>query len=95
MNFREFRVSPGYIIVFKTILYFLIAFLAPVVDTLSVTAKYDYWPSWPQVVLSLILGVSSGLIALKAFFDGSMEQYKMKVEEEKRLKVNNTNNEKV
>lgn len=54
-------------------IYFLCAGLPIVVATFEACSKFDYWPSGPKIFTACLAGTLSGLVALKAFKDGSYQ----------------------
>lgn len=56
---------------FRASLYFAIAFLAPFSDKVLATLYTNQWPTMPIVVASCLSGMISGLVALRAYYDGS------------------------
>ena len=62
-------------IILRAGLYFSIAFLTPVAAALGETALYGYWPSRVAVASAALSGTLAGLVALRAYLDGSNERY--------------------
>ncbi len=56
---------------FRALLYFGIAFLAPFSDKVLAALYESKWPTMQIVVASCLSGVISGLVALRAYYDGS------------------------
>ena len=54
-------------------LYFWAAAMPTLAATFEATAKYDYWPSLPRIAACILAGVASGIIAVKAYHDGSAQ----------------------
>ena len=55
-------------------LYVAIAVLTPVAAVYGEAAQYQYWPDTSSVVSGALTGLLSGLVALRAFLDGSAER---------------------
>lgn len=60
----------------KAGLYFAIALLSPVATMLGEAAKVGQWPSLLTTTACLVGGLLAGLVAVRAFYDGSAERYK-------------------
>lgn len=72
-------------VLFRAALYFTIASMSPIIEKIIPVLLGDKWPSRPVWVGVGILSVSAGLIALRAFYDGSAERrgQEIKAEEKK------------
>lgn len=66
----------------RGILYFGIAFLSPFTEAIIEALKKDVWPTPQRLVLGLLVGLGVGLLALRAFFDGSVQRNKDKSAQE-------------
>jgi hypothetical protein len=60
----------------KAALYFSIALLSPVAAMLGEAAKVGQWPSILTLTACVVGGIVAGLVAVRAFYDGSAERYK-------------------
>jgi len=56
-------------------LYVGIAVLTPMAGVYAECAQYHYWPDAPSVMAALLAGFLAGLVALRAYLDGSNERY--------------------
>ena len=56
-------------------LYFLAAALPTLVATFQACSQYDYFPSYAKMVTALLASLSAGVVALKAFKDGSYQKH--------------------
>jgi hypothetical protein len=65
----------GYGLVFRGALYFAIAVLTPIAGVVAECATYGYWPSRVSVASATLSGIVAGLVAVRAFIDGSMGLY--------------------
>lgn len=63
-------------IVFRGSLYFIASFLTSMVDKIGPFLDKGEWPSWPRMVLGFLIGTTNGVIAVRAFYDGSAERHK-------------------
>jgi hypothetical protein len=57
-------------------LYFGIALLTPIAATFAEGAKAGTWPALVVLVSATLTGLVQGLIALRAYYDGSNERFK-------------------
>ena len=55
-------------------LYVAIAILTPVAAVFGEAAQYHYWPDAASLSYALLTGLLSGLVAVRAFLDGSAER---------------------
>ena len=60
----------------RAALYFSIAVLTPVAAVLGESADGGEWPTRMSMVAATVAGVVSGMTALRAFVDSSMQQFK-------------------
>lgn len=57
--------------VFRATLYFAIAFLTPFSERLLSSLNNSTWPSAQQAIAAVLVATISGLVALRAYYDGS------------------------
>lgn len=69
------KISEGWMTAIRCALYFGIALLTPIAAAIGETAMYGYWPSSPVVASAALSGMVAGLVAVRAFLDGSNERY--------------------
>lgn len=62
-------------ILFRGALYFLIPYLAIMAEKFGPFAEQDSWPSSVRLFWWNLLAIGSGLVALRAFYDGSAERH--------------------
>lgn len=67
---------------FRAVLYFLIAFFAPFSDKIIAVLYANQWPSAQIVLGTCLSGTITGLIALRAYYDGSALRNAQDEEEE-------------
>lgn len=70
---KAFTIHAG--VTFRACLYFFAIFLGSIGDKLSPVFFQDQWPSLPYTVGSFIVALGLGLMALRAFFDGSAQRH--------------------
>ena len=70
--------QPGTIggVALRGSLYVAIAVLTPLAACVGETALYGYWPPVVALASAALTGLVSGLVALRAFLDGSVERLK-------------------
>ena len=56
----------------RAFLYFFIAALPVLIEQTSEFLKADKWPTGPRFFFAMICAISSGLIALRAYYDSSV-----------------------
>jgi hypothetical protein len=59
-------------------LYVGVAALSPVAAAVAECAVYDYWPSIVRVVAAALTGIVAGMVALRAYLDGSYERFRQR-----------------
>ena len=62
-------------IVGRALLYFSIAFLTPLSSLLNRGAHTDTWPTTISLVATIVAGILSGAVAIRAYFDGSAQRF--------------------
>ena len=62
-------------IIGRAILYFSIAFLTPLSSLLNRNSHTDTWPTMVSLVATVVAGILSGAIAIRAYFDGSAQRF--------------------
>lgn len=85
------KVTEGKMVVLKAVLYFCVAFLTPLSMLMQSFADYEppVYPPLPKIVACILAGTLAGLVALRAYFDGSNARWEdrqngsFKVEPEK------------
>ena len=63
---------------FRAALYFGVAFLPAFVDLVADKLRDDVWPSPQKATLGALLGCYAGLVALRAYYDGSAQRHEDK-----------------
>ena len=71
------RYTEGHAVILKAIIYFTVPFLTPLAGLMSTAADANTqeWPSYLQIVACLLTGFIAGLVALRAYFDGSSKKW--------------------
>jgi len=59
----------------RAVLYFGIALLTPLSALFIQADKLQIWPSWLSVFSIILVGTVQGLIAIRAYFDGSAQRW--------------------
>ena len=67
-------IAKWWSLIFRGLLYFGIPFLAILGERLSPFADKDSWPSLIKWTVSLIVASGAGLVALRAYLDGSAQR---------------------
>ncbi len=62
-------------VILRAALYVLIALLTPVAGVMSEAALGGNWPSVQALVSAALSGAVAGLVALRAYLDGSNERF--------------------
>jgi hypothetical protein len=62
-------------VIFRTALYFSIPVTLALADKLAPFADKDTWPSRIKWVVFLLVAVGQGLIAVRAYLDGSAQRH--------------------
>jgi hypothetical protein len=62
-------------VIVRAALYFLIALLTPVASVMSEAAVGGSWPSLSALASAALTGTVAGLVALRAYLDGSNERF--------------------
>ena len=62
-------------IVVRASLYFLISVLTPISAAFGEAAMYGYWPAMVTIVAAALAGLVGGLVAVRAYLDGSAERF--------------------
>jgi len=67
------KVTEGTMVIFKAWCYYLVAQLTPLASLLAsqLALQQPCWPSWMQFDYCMLNGFIAGIIAVRAFFDGS------------------------
>ena len=60
----------------KALLYAIPLFLTPFIDKMGDLMYNGYWPTYPQIVISALVGIAQASVGLRAFYDGSYERSK-------------------
>ena len=68
--------TDGGIVAVRGTLYFLIAVLTPLAAVYGECAQYHYWPDAPSIMYALLSGLLAGLVAVRAYLDGSAERWR-------------------
>lgn len=68
-------VQANWPVIFRGALYFLIPYLAIMAEKLGPFAEQDSPPTMLLLIWWNLLAVGSGLVALRAYFDGSSERH--------------------
>lgn len=69
------KLSPGWLNVIRCGLYFAVSFLAPIASVFDTRATADAWPSAIAVVSAAFGGLVAGIVAVRAYLDGSNERW--------------------
>lgn len=67
--------SGGWLNVARCSLYFFVALLTPVSAVISDAATQGAWPLASQIVAAFLAGTVAGLVAIRAYLDGSNERW--------------------
>lgn len=67
-------------IVFRATLYFIAAFLPALTEKIVEVLSHDKWPTPQRWTLSIIMGTSAAVVALRAYYDGSAQRNSDKIE---------------
>ena len=62
-------------VIIRAALYFAIALLTPISAEIAECATYGYWPPAVKIISAGLGGIVAGLVALRAYIDGSAERY--------------------
>lgn len=71
------KISEGHMVIFKAWCYYIVAQLTPLCGLLT-TAADDHTAAWPsriQITAALMSGFIAGVVAVRAYFDGSNSDY--------------------
>ena len=60
----------------KALLYAIPLFLTPFVDKMGDLMYNSFWPTYPQIVISAVVGIVQASVGLRAYYDGSYERSK-------------------
>ncbi len=72
------NLTEAQLVAINCALYVGIAVLTPIAAVYCECAQYHYWPDLPSVMAALFTGLVAGLVAVRAFLDGSNERLKQK-----------------
>lgn len=68
-------IQANWPVIFRAFLYFCISFLGTISDKVVSILEMDVWPTPQRWVLALIVGGFTGLVALRAFYDGTAQRH--------------------
>jgi hypothetical protein len=69
------NLTPGRLNAIRCALYFAVSFIAPISSVFDTRATASEWPSLISVVSAAMGGLVAGLVAVRAYLDGSNERY--------------------
>jgi len=69
------QLKANWPVIFRALLYFAIAFLGAISDKVASILEKDAWPTPQRVILAALVGTITGLIALRAYYDGTAQRH--------------------
>lgn len=75
MSFILSRASAWSPVIWRAVLYVVLGFLPPLLNVVQPFLEKDTWPTLPRLALALLLGISGAAVALRAFYDGTVQRH--------------------